>query len=271
MIVGTLVVALSGFVGLEIMRTTMPPRSAAGLSSDDSASIIAQYRAQIARRGSGYVEPRWLEDVHLARIMAAESRALTGDTTAAGADVVATVLADADTGSYLVAMLREEGNAVTRWRSGLPVRVWVQPASTAPGFSYVLVPPARRGFTAWNEIGLDVSFVMVEDSTEGDVHVTWSATLDRPELIGTTYRTSGAGGLMSFAHVVLSTAHDIHAVQNAARHEAGHVLGLGHSPDVRDIMAAATEGRAWELTDADRRTARLLYRLPAGPLPDGRR
>jgi predicted Zn-dependent protease len=55
-------------------------------------------------------------------------------------------------------------------------------------------------------------------------------------------------------------------VQNAARHEAGHVLGMDHSPDPDDIMAAATEGRQWKITDADRTTARLLYALPTGPV-----
>jgi predicted Zn-dependent protease len=78
--------------------------------------------------------------------------------------------------------------------------------------------------------------------------------------------TSGAGWI-SFAHVILCTSYDIFTVQNAARHEAGHVLGLNHSRDARDIMAAATEGRQYQITDADRKTATLLYRLPPGPLP----
>ena len=74
-------------------------------------------------------------------------------------------------------------------------------------------------------------------------------------------------GWIAFAHVVLSTSYDIYTVQNAARHEAGHVLGLGHSPETRDIMAAATEGRQYQLTEADRATAGWLYRLPPGKLP----
>ena len=77
---------------------------------------------------------------------------------------------------------------------------------------------------------------------------------------------TGGRGWISFAHVVLSTAYDIYAVQNAARHEAGHVLGMGHSPDVQDIMAAATEGKQYLITDADRATARLLYALPPGKI-----
>jgi predicted Zn-dependent protease len=63
---------------------------------------------------------------------------------------------------------------------------------------------------------------------------------------------------------MLSTSYDIYTAQNTVRHEAGHVLGLGHSPDSRDIMAAATQGRQVYLTDADRLTATWLYHLPPG-------
>jgi predicted Zn-dependent protease len=85
--------------------------------------------------------------------------------------------------------------------------------------------------------------------------------------LGTTFRMTGGSGWVAFAHVVLATSYDIYTVQNAARHEAGHVLGLDHSPDTRDIMAAATEGRQYELTAADRQTAAWLYRLPPGRVP----
>ena len=85
--------------------------------------------------------------------------------------------------------------------------------------------------------------------------------------LGTTFRMTGGSGWIAFAHVVLSTSYDIYTVQNAARHEAGHVLGLDHSPEVRDIMAAETEGRQYQLTDRDRATALALYRLPPGRIP----
>jgi predicted Zn-dependent protease len=179
---------------------------------------------------------------------------------------VRAVLADAG-GSYLDAMLAEDSNVVSRWRTGdEPIRVWVEPWSPARGFTPELLDPTRRAFTAWNELGLGVRFAIVEDSTEADVHVTWSTVMPKPQQIGATFRITTGAGWVAFAHVILSTAYDIYTVQNAARHEAGHVLGLDHSPDSRDIMAAATEGRQYQLTDADRRTAMLLYRLPVGKL-----
>lgn len=90
--------------------------------------------------------------------------------------------------------------------------------------------------------------------------------MPKPDQIGSTFRMTDHEGWILLSHVVLSCAHDIYTVQNAARHEAGHVLGLGHSPAARDIMAATTEGQQYQLTDADRRTALLLYRLPPGPV-----
>jgi predicted Zn-dependent protease len=49
-----------------------------------------------------------------------------------------------------------------------------------------------------------------------------------------------------------------------ALHELGHALGLGHSPVQEDVLYPVT--RANDLSDRDRRTARLLYSLPPGDL-----
>jgi matrixin len=269
MLLGGLVVALVAFVGTQVVAS--PRRFSAKrvrvLSGRDSAAIVEQYQSQIFARGGSYSVPRWLGEIQIARLEAAAERDVSGRDSlpVVSPDSVRALIAAAQSGTYLSAMLAEDGNIATRWRENAePIRVWVQPWSSEPGFSPELIGPTRRAFTAWNELELGVSFALVDDSTQADVHVTWSARMPQPRQLGTTFRMTGGSGWIAFAHVLLSTSYDIYTVQNAARHEAGHVLGLGHSPVVQDIMAAETEGRQYQLTDADRRTAAFLYLLPPG-------
>jgi hypothetical protein len=263
--------ALVAFVGVQVIASR-GQRDARErhtvLSARDSAAIAIQYRSQLTSRMTGYVVPEWLGDVHIARLQAAAAREVADHYRAAtvSADSVHRVLAAGEV-SYLTQMIAENDWTVARWRaSDEPIRVWVQQHSTIPGFSRGLLGPTQRAFTVWNELQLGVHFTFVDDSTTADVHVSWSDVLPSRTQIGATFRMMDGRGWIVLAHVVLSTAWDIYAVQNAARHEAGHVLGLDHSPDANDIMAAATEGRQWAITDADRATARLLYALPPGPI-----
>lgn len=268
---GAVVVALVTFVATQVVA--LPRRAGAlperVLSGRDSAAIATQYRVQVDRRRPVYDLPPWLADIQIARLQAAAERDIAGrdPVPSIAPDSVRALLAAGDGGTYLRAMLVEDRNVVTRWRpSGEPIRVWVQPHSTETGFSPDVISPTRRAFTAWNEVALGVTFEIVDDSTIADVHVTWSAHMPGVRQLGTTFRMTGGTGWIAFAHVILSTSYDIYTVQNTARHEAGHVLGLGHSPDDADIMAAATEGRQYQLTAADRGTATWLYHLPPGKL-----
>jgi predicted Zn-dependent protease len=268
LLLGGVVIALVGFVGSQVVASPArkPTRSTRALSGRDSAAIVSQYRNQLSSRREQYSLPPWIADVQIARLEAAAARDVSGldSIPKLSPDSVRSLIAAAQTGTYLSAVLAED-NTVTRWRdTSEPIRVWVQPLSSEAGFSPELIAPTRRAFTAWNEVGLGVSFALVDDSTQADVHVTWSARMSKARQIGTTFRMTGGRGWIAFAHVQLCTSYDIYTVQNAARHEAGHVLGLGHSPNVEDIMAAETEGRQYRLTDADRATVLALYRLPPG-------
>jgi predicted Zn-dependent protease len=269
LLLGGVVVALVAFVGAQVVESpkTSAARRVRTLTQRDSIAIASQYRSQIAARGDSYSVPAWMSEIQLARLERAAERDV------AGLDSIPTVSQDSmhalvssmSSGTYLMAMLSEDESIVTRWRQSTePIHVWVQPQSSEAGFTPDLVSPTRRAFTAWNELGLGVEFALVDDSTQADVHVTWSARMPKPRQLGTTFRMTGGKGWIAFANVVLCTSYDIYSVQNAARHEAGHVLGLGHSPVREDIMAAETEGRQYQLTDADRATARALYKLPPG-------
>jgi hypothetical protein len=268
-LLGGVIIALVAFVASQVF--TSPRRAGVtterALTARDSTAIADQYRSQLSARAGAYDVPAWLAAVQVERLQAAAARDIAGRDAVPvmSADSVRSLLAAAETGTYLRAMLVEDGGVVTRWPERVePIRVWVQPQSAEQGFSPELISPTRRAFLAWNELALGVVFAMVDDSTRADVHVTWSARMPKATQLGTTFRMTGGSGWIAFAHVVLSTSYDVYTVQNAARHEAGHVLGLDHSPDTRDIMAAETEGRQYVLTDADRQTAAWLYRLAPG-------
>jgi hypothetical protein len=271
LLLGGVILALVGFVGSQVLasprRTVRESRS---LAARDSAAIVSQYTRQVASRGDQYSAPEWLSQVQITRLEEAAERDVRGRDSVwrPSRDSLRALVASLETGSYLHAMLAEDGGVVSRWNERAePIRVWVQPQSTEPGFSPDLISPTRRAFTAWNELDIGVAFELVNDSTQADVHVTWRAQMPKARQLGTTFRMTGGAGWIAFAHVQLSTSYDIYTVQNTARHEAGHVLGLGHSPQMQDIMAAETEGRQYQLTDRDRATAMALYRLPPGKIP----
>lgn len=270
LLLGGVIIALLAFVGSQLMAS--PRRSklvSRSLTARDSAAIVSQYRSQVASRGEQYSVPEWLSQIQIARIEAAAERDVAGRDSVPrlSPDSVRALVASLETGTYLRPMLAEDEDVVTRWRERPEaIRVWVQPQSSEAGFSPELISPTRRAFTAWNELDFGVSFDLVDDSTLADVHVTWRAQMPKERQIGTTFRMTAGTGWIAFAHVQLSTSYDIYTVQNAARHEAGHVLGLGHSPVMEDIMAAETEGRQYRLTDRDRATLIGLYRLPPGKL-----
>jgi hypothetical protein len=268
-LLGGVIIALVAFVASQVF--TSPRRAGAttdrALTARDRTAIVDAYRSQLSARAGEYEVPAWLAAVQIERLQAAAARDIAGRDAVPvmSADSVRSLLATAETGTYLRAMLAEDRGVVTRWPERVePIEVWVQPQSAEQGFSPELISPTRRAFLAWNELALGVVFAMVDDSTRADVHVTWSARMPKATQLGTTFRMTGGSGWIAFAHVVLSTSYDVYTVQNAARHEAGHVLGLDHSPDTRDIMAAETEGRQYVLTDADRQTAAWLYRLAPG-------
>lgn len=180
---------------------------------------------------------------------------------------IAYALAVRGADTYLPELLKARDGWNYRWpdRRREPMRVWVQEAPGEPGWARLV----RESFAQWEGFGLPLVFTYTLDSAMAEVHVTW---VDRFEarMTGRTQWAHDQHGWLRRASIELALhmpdgrANTADGVRAIARHEVGHLIGLDHTTDPTSVMAA--EIYVTNVSEADRRTARLVYDLPPGKL-----
>ena len=181
-------------------------------------------------------------------------------------------LAQAASETYLDSLVATTDSVLRRWpdRSGQALGIAIIEGGPAD-YSARLAELVRQAFARWSDADVGVTFVEVADTARADIVVRW---IDRFEFdragqtdltwdqLGRVRRASISLALRTHTGIVLPDP----ALLSVAVHEAGHALGLPHSSDTNDVMFPAT--RTSTLTERDRRTIEVLYRLPPGPVRD---
>lgn len=176
--------------------------------------------------------------------------------------------------TYLDSVFASPDSVIRRWPDDATIRVAIAPDS-AGSERIAAVHAAMR---SWESLGVGIRFVTVSDTASADLQIRWVEHFE-PEpadsarsgvsRTGWAEMTGDGRGVIVSAVVTLARLHQTRVLereelQAVAVHELGHVLGLPHSADRRDVMyptvqVAGPSGR-------DRASIVLLYTLPPGPL-----
>lgn len=180
------------------------------------------------------------------------------------------------TEAYLSGPLESGTSSLHRWET-LPadqlrtLRLYIAPLPD--GFDRRFANVAYFALSDWaSESDIRLRFQIVEDVTTADVEVLWVARFD-DERAGVAAWSADEDGWLRFATIDFALHHpdgtriDLDFFRTVALHEAGHVLGLPHSDDPRDVMHPGSSNAS--LSERDRSSIQRLYSLSPWSLLPG--